>query len=652
MKKIFFTVLNALAFSALYSAEKVRLDSFSVVGSMEKGGGEIDTISPRNLTSISQERIREEGVRQLDEAVRYESGFIAQPYGSNLTTNYLNIRGFNPTIMLDGTALYNKGSYWGWTPDMYGLERIEILKGADSLMYGSSQSGGLVNLVSKRPTKKAQGEAGITGGTQKERGAFFDMSDSIITDSVKMRLVGNYQKRDGNIKGSWLEHYYVAPSLSIQITPFTLLTLLGSYQYDNGIPPSNFYPVYGTILNTPYGKINKANLGSPESDFIKKKQMSLGYEITHQFHPNFTFTQNYRYNKEDRKEFLVYFSALQDSGRLANRNSIMADGIATAHTLDNRIVYQLNTNFLENRIIAGIDYQNIRVKGVYGVGYNIDPIDIFNPVHTPQKQEAIPKHFVHQSQIGAYLQEKATLFQNLILQGGIRYDKAKSDSQNIGTYATYNVGYTTFQAGALYVFEYIGLMPFINYSESFLPISGSDGESKGYKPYEGRQYETGIKYLPYFMDAEINISYFDLIEKNGFVKTKAFPIQTGKQTSKGIDAYAHILLSDSLQWLIAYTHTKATMTLTNAQIINSPVIPREAFASKITYTIKLPHQQTLKAGIGIRHVGKTTDEAGNPQISIPSYSLYDALLHYRFKEWYAQMNITNFTNKQYSELLL
>lgn len=554
---------------------------------------------------------------------------------------------------MDGTAIY-KGGYFGWSPDLYGLEKIEVIKGADSLSYGSSQSGGVINLVGKRPQKNPIAEIGSKIGNLSQNGLFFDIGDKAFNTNSNFRIVENYFRQNGQLDGTWQEHYYFAPSLAINIDDDTFLTLLSSFQYDQGVPTTGFFPVYGTIINTPQGTIKpNVNLGSPFSDYLKRKQYSLGYEFIHYFDDELSFMQNYRYNMENKNQFAVSFSALDSSDpSTVTRSSIILDGIARSHTLDNRLVLKHNYKELENTLTSGIDYQYIYVNGKYGYG-SASSVNIFDPDHTPQIKSKVPTYLVKQSQLGLYVQDRAKLYDRWILDLGMRFDKAKSNAKSFGNKSDYNVNHTTFQTGLMYVFEDLGLMPFISYSGAFRPIAGSDGEGKGYKPYKSRQYEAGFKYLPYFIDGELNLSYFDIQEKNALVNANPsahipVSIQAGKQNAKGLELSSNIALSESINYTLAYAHYFQTHTSLDAlKTIRTPMMPKDIFATKISHTFKINHKQNLKSSFGIRYVGSSTDEAGNPNIKVPSYTLYDLAFSYNYDKWNAQLNIDNIFNKKY-----
>lgn len=629
-------LLLSLSACALLAAESVELDEISVVGSVAKGSGKIEFMQPGTTTVIDEKKIVEQGTTQLDNAVKYEAGFI-NPYGTDLdTTDWLKLRGFNATVTLDGSTPY-KGGYLGAQHDLYGLESIEIVKGANSLLYGASSTGGVINLVSKRPTNTPFAEVGLKLGNKNQRGVFFDVSDNLATDKVKFRLVGNYEKKHGDMDFTKNEHYYLAPSLLFLIGDETTLTLLSSYTKDKGTGVTGFYP-YPSVQ-----KSSRKDNTSSASDFLHREQYSAGYELSHKFNDSFKFSSSYKFNREEKEQMATLYVGF------FGRTQIDAD--VNTHTFDNRLTYDFDSQNFKNSLTIGTDYRKIKANGKYG----FDSITPFAIGQRPivARTTAPYDYIVDQSQLGFYINNQATFFDNLIITSAVRRDKLKENSDTLGTKNDYDLSKTTYQAGILYNFSEIGLMPFFNYSESFTPVVGSNS-AVGYKPIEGRQYEAGVKYLPEFIDSEFSLSYFDIEEKNalvgGMVGGLYIQSQAGKQTSKGYELSANTNLTDNLNWLLAYTHYTNTKTHGGAKgeiVATTAMMPKDTLSSFLTYRFNLASNHGLKVGVGIRYTGSTSD-GQNSGFKNSSYTLFDAMAEYDYaKKFTLSLNVNNLTNKEY-----
>ena len=105
---------------------------------------------PQSVSIVGRDQIDAQGAQKIDEALRYSAGVFAQPFGVDNDTNWIYIRGFDATAKgtyLDGLQNFSYG-FGGFLIDSFGIERIEVLKGPASVLYGGSNPGGIVNYIS------------------------------------------------------------------------------------------------------------------------------------------------------------------------------------------------------------------------------------------------------------------------------------------------------------------------------------------------------------------------------------------------------------------------------------------------------------------------------------------------------------------------
>lgn len=620
------------------------LDEVSVVGSVAKAG-KVDYMTPRSVSVISQEQITEKGYQQADEIGRYQAGVLSQPYGGDIDTHdWIRIRGFEPTLRIDGTTMYSYGFYH-WQPNMYGLEAVEIVKGADSLTYGTANTGGLINLISKRPMAEQKGEIKVTLGNRNERGISGDYNH-MIDENLRFRLVADYNRKDGEPRGSYLNAYYFAPSLSWDISKHTNLTLLASVQHDDGVPSSGFFP-------GGYNELKALNL-SPRTNFaeninerLRRNQYSIGYEFTHRFADDLVFASNYRYAYSNKDQFSAsYWGGL---------STMIARGKTFTHSLDNRISKTWKMDRIENTLTVGSDYSHGKNYGANGYGF-VAVNSVYGPYPTAtEPYSAVNPYTNKDRQLGIYLQNQFRFDDKVLVNLGARRDYAKGEviDPKWGNNG-YDITKNTYYAGVMYVSD-IGLAPFYNYAQSFKPISGSvvNGELIRYKPYQGTQHEVGVKYLPSFVDGTISVAYFDLQEKNALISDPNSPLvqkQAGKQTRDGVEVQADLNLSENVSTSLAYTYTKSkTYTgsdVNNMSITRTAVIPKHTYSAYVNYAFKGNQLDGLKVGAGVRYVGTSTN--GITDVKVPAYTLVDLMAKYDLtKNWVAQINVSNLANKKF-----
>lgn len=647
-------VLLAIASNAMANQpannEVAVLDEVTVVGSLSKTG-KVEYMSPKSASVLSSEKLAEQGSSRLDSALRYEAGVLSQPYGADNDANWFKIRGFDASVSLDGNSLMPV-SYFTWLPSIYGLEAVEVVKGADSLTYGAAETGGLVNLISKRPHDEAKGEINLTSGTRSERGVSFDYN-SPLANGVYGRIVGEYNKQKGTLNGTWLEHYYLAPSVKWDISDRTSLTVLTSIQKDVGVPTNGFFPREGTLTPTAYGKIDrKTNLGDPTIDRTDRSQISLGYEFAHDFGHGVKFTQNYRFGRLNQDLFGLYdFSSTLVNQQSASRQFVFQKGNATTHSVDNRLSKMWKGDNFENTLIFGLDYNHLHAKGSYRDGSAATIDNVYAPNYGVYPSVEPKPYFAKNSQLGMYLQNHATFYNKFVVNAGLRYDEGKTSSSQWNNWASPNqerkesdFNNLSLSGGLMYITD-AGVSPYISYSESFKPNATTTGNGK---PYIGKKQEAGIKYLPSFVDGTFSVAVFKLDEKNSFASDgSANGTTVDKSKSHGTEVQANVNVTENLATTLAYTYTKAKTQYNNAYI-PTPTIPKHTASAFVNYRFTGNALDGLSMNAGVRYVGTSDDQKWNKGYKVPAYTLIDLGAQYQFnKNWLVRVNATNLADKKY-----
>ena len=644
-----------LAYAPVHAADEAdataevdtELAAITVVGSAGKVGG-IKFHDTRSADVIKRSTMDENAVHKVDEAIANQAGVLTNMYGNDNKVDWFKIRGFDASVAIDGNVTTPNG-FFVWLPETYGLESIEVIKGANSNLYGASNAGGVVNLVSKRPKSEPAGEVKIGLGTDKRGSIGADYSGVLTEDnSVRYRVVAQARREDSQIEFAHMKHYYFAPSLTWDISDHTNLTVLASYQHEKGRPTNGFLPAYGTLINTPYGKINRdTSMGEPDFDKTDRTQVTAGYEFQHDFGNGWKFSQNYRYSHLDLLNQGV-FAWGSDGDRTAYRGYSYSDGDSDVHTLDNRVSKLWQGERFENTLLLGLDYVHSSTDGKNnGFGY-VPGLDMFNPQYGADITLTGDPYHIKLRQTGLYAQNQFQWDKHWLLNLGVRHDQAKSSGYIGSSDQGYDVNHTSYNAGLMYQFD-MGLSPYVNYSESFRPIAGGDAQNRAYKPYEGRQFEAGVKYSPVDLDGRFSLAYFDLQEKNALVSDASnVQVQAGERRGRGVELQADVNLNDNWSVAAAYTYTDSKQDLSTDNTIRSPMIPRHMASAQVAYQFDAGALSGLKLGTSLRYVGSTTDDQYYAGHTIPSYTLWDAMAQYTFaKDWQVQVNARNLTDKDY-----
>ncbi|WP_392562425.1 TonB-dependent siderophore receptor [Orbus sturtevantii] len=626
------------------------VDVITVIGSVAKTG-EMRFYDPQSVASVSQQTIAQQNFEKVDQALSYTSGALQGMYGNDSKTNWLKMRGLDVSYTFNGSPAITTG-YFGETADIYGVEQVEVVKGANSFLYGASKPGGTVNLISKRPTDSPQGQIKTYWGSDHNQGIAGDYS-GILTDdnSVRYRLVGTYRDRDGQQDYTNYKSYYLAPSLIWDIDNQTAVTFLASIQKTHGIPENGFLPAYGTLISPPMGKIDKDTFfGEPGYNYYSKDNQSLSYEFKHIFDNEWTFSQNYRYSHEKVDIKGVYASYADELNGKMVRNSFGQKGSVDSHTIDNRLTKTFNFADWTNSLLVGFEYQHTKMSGQDYNNYGDSLTDLYHPSYGYKPNEPYSPFLLKAQEYGIYLQNQLVYDYRLILNQGIRYNKIKNNGYWSGADFDRDYNHTTFNLGAMYVFDN-DVSPYMSYSESFTPVYGySDSQQTLYKPYSAKQWEVGIKYAPDWLQGEMTFDYFHIKAQNAFTSNgTGQAAQTLETLSKGIEFQLKTQLTEQINWNAAYTYTDATTDLSPTRTVQSPMIPKHSIATWIDYQFTQGVFDGLTIGSGIRYVGKTKDEANLPAGTVvPSYTVWDAMIKYDIsRDLNLQLNAANLTNKSY-----
>ncbi|UQI39702.1 TonB-dependent siderophore receptor [Vreelandella venusta] len=642
-------VLSVAPLAVLAQEERIANDPVVVTATALK----VETPlveTPRPVSSVDREELETRNVQQLDETFRYRAGVLSGHFGSDNNTDWFKVRGFDQSTYQDGLRIYREGFYQ-WLPEPFGLERVDVFKGPSSILYGEAPPGGLINAVSKRPTETPQGEVNIQFGNRDHRQVGIDTSGPVgESDNVRYRLVGLYKERDGDLNATNNERYYFAPSLAVDVSDDTTVTFLASVQKDDGVPVNSFKLPYGTVQDTPFGRVDpQTNLSEPGYDKDNRTQWALGYELRHQLNDTWRFEQDLRYSELDLELRSTYAFFMADE-RQAARGHVYRDGTIDSLTVDNRMVGTWYTDRTENTLLLGADYQNLGVSGQEADPFPFgDPIDIFNPTYgnfTPVGADDLLTREIDKEQTGLYAQNQLRIDDRWVLLGGVRYDQADTENTNVtaGTTQRSDDDQVSWSGGAMYLGEN-GVNPYISYTESFDPLGRVDSDGDLYEPREGRQWEAGVKVAPFGWDGYVTAAVFDLQESNTLINSPSgFQVQEGERTSQGFELEGVGYLTDDLKVTAAYTYTDSR--LEDDQ--RAPLIPRHQASTWLDYAFTGGALKGVTLGGGVRYVGSTIDTSVADNTAVGSYTLVDAMVGYEFADgWQAQLNVNNLTDKEY-----
>ncbi len=657
---------------------------------------------PRAVNVVPREQIEQQQAQTVGQTLRYEPGITLDSYPANGIFDFVTLRGYQAPMYLDGLSLPSDSLSQYAMPfiDPYLLERVEVLRGPSSALYGGGSPGGLVNMVSKQPTATPQNEVFVTASSPAGVQTGFDSSGPIDRDGDFLyRIVGKGQWNDGEIDYTHTKNYFIAPSITWTPDTDTTLTVSGGLGRDRRTIAQQFVPLALTEKAAPFGRISRSTyLGEPGFEYMNRDMEWIGYSFEHKFNDVFTFRSNLRFDGVQSENQLIRANGMYSmDGRTVQRTAHRMDTSTRNLAFDNQIEADFSTGPIEHKLLGGLDYQWGKGKYHYWDS-SLAPIDAYDPIYGarpytpdiglgPMPVWLDEYNFGNrQSQFGLYAQDQIK-YDRLTLDLGIRYDRARNQVKGNQTQyicdlfaglidqsycdRAYEVDSHafTYNAGLTYQFDN-GLAPYVNYATSFEPPTGYSmayyDPSDGYKehlakPTTGEGYEVGVKYQPTGSRTMLQADLFQLTKKNILSRDNFgwfYAHQTGEARIRGLELEARSSVTDNLDVIAAYSHffsAKATKDDIVPEAVGKDIVntPKDNASLWAMYTWHEGALGGLSLGGGVRYTGSQYIDIRNAD-RISGYTLFDAALKYDFgvknpklKGMNLQVNVSNLFNKYY-----
>lgn len=626
--------------------------------------------SPVSISVIDQELLQLRQAQTVSEALRYSSGVTTESRPTITIFDQFTIRGFDTyQTFYDGLPLLSNNS-WNLYPqvDSFATESLEILKGPASSLYGLVPPGGMVNQVAKYPKDEDETLVRAAVGSDSLFELGLDTTGQ-LTDNARYRVVALGRKQDGFQDTTENERYTIAPSVTIDITKATELTLSAYYQDDPEMVPSTPLPGIGTLYEAPYGKLDTSVYAGDENwNSYSREVLMLGYKLNHEINSNWSVLQKFRYTDADALQQNSYHSGEPTDGIYLTRSAYLTDEEIDGVTVDTQLAGFVQSGDVAHNLLFGIDYQNSDSTVAYRDTLTNDTpvLDLSNIDNDLFDVDSLPldfyqeDHIIDIEQIGFYLQDEIRIDNFTFLLNG-RFDQFESTDVAANEYAGYEYGSTTEidqnefsgRVAAMYTFD-SGWRMYANYSESFEPVSGSDSVTEeAFKPTTADQIEIGTKYISGDGATTFTGAYFVLTKQNVVVNTTDYfqYTQNGEVESKGIELELNTRVTNalSLQANATFLDMEVTEDSLDPDVVGkTPVWVAQESASVWANYFFDDALDGLMLGAGVRYVGETQADKYNTD-TVPSYTLVDAVLSYDMPQYDLKLtgSLSNLTDKEY-----
>ncbi|WP_124553536.1 TonB-dependent siderophore receptor [Methylophilus methylotrophus] len=613
--------------------------------------------TPVSVQVVTREVMDDQVSVNLKDVYENVSGVQQAGNTLNAQTEVLPIiRGFeSPNLMRNGLRATNAGAV-----DLVNVERVEVLKGPASIMYGALEPGGIVNYVTKRPQADASHKVEQQFGSYDFRRTTADSTGALNNDGTLLYRVNVAHTDSNSFRDAMnLERIVVAPSLLWKPSEQTELLVDFSYlkekqPYDTGIP----------LFTNGKPRVSRSTTFlESDLDGRSNEDYYAGYQFSHIFNSTWSIRNQLQYHRANNKNESLRSRGIQGNNlqmryqnedRVDDEVQFVLDGTAKFKTGAIDHVFVLGAELIEQET----DWHRFRANAP-NVAISNDPVVNY----VPPANQTLSDEYAKTKWASLYFQDQLSLLEDgrlKLLLGG-RFDDVATSGKDGGvpTQKVKDQAFTS-RAGALFMLTEDHSV-YLSASQSFRPQTPTTIDAAGnpLEPTTGRQYEVGLKSALLNQKLLTTFAVYDIEKKNVAVFNQALFNATGqnayfpgiKQRSRGVELDASGQLTDQIKLIASYAYTD-TEVLENkgdpTQVGNrlggvSPNVARVW----LTYDfLKGGDLSGLGMGIGARYVGESTAQF-DTNIKLDAYTVADFSLWYRWKNLRASLNIKNLFNEDY-----
>lgn len=615
---------------------------------------------PAAVVVIPRDVIDDQQALRIDEVLRNVPGTFVTDAGEGET---ITSRGFGATVYVDGflRSEFTAGEI-GPSADLdtYNIERVDVLKGPSSVLFGRGNPGGAINLITKRPLAVPRYVAGTTFGSDGLIRPYVDLSGPLTKDGrLAYRFNAVSENADSFRDEIETDRLLAAPTIAWAPTRDTTITVFGDFADINNMPDIGVprQPGSGRIFNgVPISRF----LGEP-TDFDDLEKREGRAIIEHAFSPNWGLRTGLQYSDVQSETDFTRASGVAADGRTVNRGIIRSGFGFEDAFMQTDLTGKVWTGPLAHKLLFGMELGNRKTDVLFSSA-SASPIDLFKPVYgrdQPLSPFFIFTQAADRDTLGLYVQDQVSLFdERLIFVGGTRFDRVEQDgTTGVGNS---NTGVTSSilpvkkdeanspRAGVV-VKPLRGVSLYAQYAESFAPVNGFPLAFDGtvLEPETAVLREAGVKTEFFGGRLQSTLAFYDIERENLGVAdpiNPGFQIPVGKQESRGIDFDVSGEIARGWRIIGAYAYIDAEILddgplgLTEG---NRPInVPEHSGSVFSVYQFQDGPWKGFGFGGGLFYVGDRFGNLANTFV-LDDYIRADATLLYETDRYTARLNVTN-----------
>jgi iron complex outermembrane receptor protein len=616
----------------------VTLDEVVVTGTRSEE--KIERI-PANVTVIDQEDIQNSNAKNVADLLRYEEGIVVRDLLSNGKSAQVDMRGFgesapyNNLVLVDGRRVNEidlSGVDWTQIP-LDQIEKIEIVRGTGTVLYGDNAVGGVINIITKTPSDRLTASAGAVAGSYGRNKEYASVSGG--QGPLAASLYGSYDATHGYRENNNFRAKDVGGKLVYDVASFLSVNVAGSYHTDD-------YGLPGPLTKEQLSQNRRASLDPQDKAETEDGYIKLGSDLLLGNWGNLVTDLSYR-NRDSKSDF-------PDS-----LFPYVIDSHIETYGFTPRYVHKSDVMGHKNTLITGID--------LYWIDQELKTYSGFLSSSTTLTGLAD----ISRDSYGLYVNDDFSVLENLILTVGARHEKAEYDLHQTDLSAfplapldeTVKESENAYTAGLTWLYSGKSAL-FGRYNRSFrFPltdelvlfdyVAGRIRVNPDLKPQTGDHYEVGARHF-FTPNLQGNITLFRAEIKDEIFFNKAiFTNENYEQTlHQGVEIGARAELFERLTLFGNYAYEKATFRKGPFDGKDIPAVPRNKFNLGFRIHDMIPN---LVFSADYFYVGDSyliSDQA-NRFDKLESYYTINLRLSYAWKWLNVFAGVNNVTDQKYSE---
>ena len=617
--------------------------------------------TPQSISVVSKDVVEDLGATRLQDALDYAGGVgRANNFGGQGLTTF-TVRGFTTGEFYRNGFPINRG--YPNMPDANTIERLEVLRGPATMLYGRGDPGGTFNVVSKQPLAERTVTLGSQLNDQGMKRGTLDASGPLDEEgrlAYRLNVVG--EGGDTFRDHVETERYGVTPVITWQATDDTKVTFEGDFMRNN-------HPLDRGLTRFPNQRGTPSRdtfWGDKDAGKLHNDNNMAQLRFEHALSDNWTLGGGFQWLDGSLKG-----NAIEANGS----GSLGADGRTLQRNFNYRKLewtdkdYQLNltghfsTGGFDHTLLTGIEYEDYDYKSIIQRSSAVAgtyPIDIFDPVYG-QTRPALTRTPTHDKEnlktYAAFVQDQVALTERLKVLAGARFERFEHDYQNyVGKSWQAADNAVTPRVGVIYdLTDTVAV--YADAARSFKPNTGASREGGGFAPEKGKSYEMGIKWEALDRQLSVDAAIYQIEKKNVLTNdpadtTNTFSVAAGQVRSRGFDLNVAGNLTPEWRVIGGYAYVDAEVTRDNTfrsgtRLMN---IPRNSFSLLNVYEFQDGALKGLGLGAGGKYVDQRAGQTANTAFSMDAYTVVDLLGYYKVNEQVRlNLDVKNLFNREYEE---